>query len=123
MKNENRLIGEFMGWNYSKSGNTARMNAKDPRSSPYRLKDIQFDTSWNWLMPVVEKIESIEEKDDNRIITKWVHILGKGCIIEIDKGFTPDIIVCSEFNNPMSKIEATYLAVIEFIKLYNKNKK
>lgn len=54
-KELNRLIGEFMGWKYSKKGTTASQ-CINGKWSPRRLKDIQFDTSWDWLMPVWQKI-------------------------------------------------------------------
>lgn len=67
----------------------------------------KFHSSWDWLMPVVEKIEGI--------------------------GFTINITTCTVYINNFedsfkqiigtsdsySKIEAVYNAVIEFIKFYN----
>lgn len=50
----NRLIAEFDGWKYSKSGKTVRKGG--PYTSPYRLTDIKFHSSWDQLMPVAKKI-------------------------------------------------------------------
>ncbi len=81
MKADNELIAEFMG--YRPAVEDISINA--------------YDTSWDWLMPVVEKIEGLgyfySDSDGERI--QVTNIQGK------------------------SKIEATYKAVVEFIKWYN----
>lgn len=59
-------------------------------------KGLKYHSSWDWLMPVVEKIENTFNVD-SAILTK-------------STVFNNQVIVAS------SKIEATYLAVIEFIK-------
>jgi hypothetical protein len=75
----NKLIAEFMGYDRG-------------------VSDLMgYDTSWDWLIPVVEKIKRAK------------FILEFGCRI------LPD-------NEGRSKIEATYKAVVEFIKWYNENK-
>ena len=52
MKN-NKLIAEFMGHRYAKNRNAHE-------SSDYYYEDIELEyhTSWDWLMPVIEKIEN-----------------------------------------------------------------
>lgn len=60
---DNKLIADFMG--YRVFGNKCR------KPMPYSLKGwlvddiapMQFHTSWDWLMPVVEKIEKLEVGD------------------------------------------------------------
>ena len=71
------------------------------------LQTPTYDTSWDWLMPVVEKIEIIEWEGKSFEF----YIVGKGCFLN-DKPPTT-------FGE--TKIEATYKAVVEFIKWYNKN--
>lgn len=78
------------------------------------IRDIQFHKSWSLLMPVVEKIESI---------SSYFEITFKECKVWKTNG------VAREPENEIlfwiqgkSKIGATYKAVIEFIKYYNKNK-
>lgn len=71
--------------------------------------DLKFHTSWDWLMPVVEKIESLGYIVS--LTNKACHILMNGKTL---------------FDKPMqfissTKIEATYNAVIEFINWYNSN--
>jgi hypothetical protein len=78
---DNKLIAEFMGAEYTGT----------------RVKD--YDTSWDWLMPVVLKCkESVDYcSDDNAL--KYHHIE-------------------DEMLSQLS-IEDTYNAVVEFIKEYN----
>lgn len=85
----NTLISVFMG------GKTAIIHHN------------QYHSSWNELMPVVEKIE----KDTSY----RVEIAFSGCII--DKENEPNCI--GELEN--TKIKSTYKAVVEFIKWYNEN--
>ncbi len=86
----NKLIAEFMG-------DISSMNAKVSFSKNCGVNDLQYHTSWDWLMPVVESIfERLDSRDDSAN--------------EIKKG----MLVCSRNN--------TYKAVVEFINQYNKNK-
>jgi len=68
---------------------------------------LHFDTSWEWLMPVVEKIESLGYS---------VEIVKHICRIALDEHTS---IVISE-NIP--KIEAIYQAAVQFIEWYNEQK-
>jgi hypothetical protein len=70
-------------------------------------KSAMYDRDWNWLMPVVEKIESINYK---------VVIQNNSCSIEM---IILDDIFCQSEN---SKIEAVYKACVELIKWYNRQK-
>ncbi len=79
---DNKLIAEFMGYDLDKL-------------MPTIVNNLRYDTSWDWLMPVVESIfERLDSRDDSAN--------------EIKKG----MLVCSRNN--------TYKAVVEFIKQYNK---
>ena len=102
---DNKLIAEFMGVDIHEFV----MNGG---------KKWEYHSSWDWLMPVVEKIENIVEP-----ITK------KKYNIRINQGFFTEIFVSSgrEDDFRISKSantrrEATYKAVVEFIKWYNKEK-
>ena len=94
---ENKLIAEFMG-----------SNLNGLESWQYE-EELQYHTSWDWLMPVVDKIEEEgysfemnkqEDGDFQCLITKGYDI--------IHQKFAD----CS--------IDATYDAVVEFIKQLNK---
>ena len=106
----NELIAEFMGWSIQ----------KDPTErffghyfTPERIKHekLFFDSDWNWLMEVVNKISALY----NRFMYK------------ADEGQHYCEIWCYDGNEVAKEIEifgdtaieAHYIAVIEFIKWYN----
>ena len=76
----------------------------------------QYHSSWDWLMPVVEKIESLGYVTQiwglwNKNYTYSFSITQKGNLnIQVGRGISDH-----------SKIESVYTGVIEFINWYNKN--
>jgi len=106
----NKLIAEFMGIVYPKLNNVIVID-----NVVIKENELQYDTSWGWLMPVVEKIEE-ELEEEFRVV-----ILEHECSIhqktEDQKLQTAFQCVVERFAT--SKIEATYDAVVEFIKQYN----
>ena len=98
----NKLIAEFMGLETSNGLVFQDANTKEFHS-------IKYHESWDWLMPVVEKIESLGytfEKNFQRIDKDWQCLIVKG-----------NDILYQEFNTD-SRI-ACYQVVVEFIKQYN----
>lgn len=95
---DNEIIAEFMGMeDYQEMGEYVTPN---------------YDSDWNELMKVVDKIEEDEKYD--------VMILQYGTIIRNQRGV--DIVnnvANISFDN---KREHTYQALIEFIKQHNQNK-
>lgn len=76
-----------------------------------------YHKDWNWLMNVVEKIESLDCVIDFKITIEYVEIIarmGKGIVF---KNCIFDIDYCT------TKREAIYNACVEFIKWYNKQNK
>lgn len=71
-------------------------------------EDLIFHLDWNWLMEVVEKIESLGFFFE--IKRNWVKITKKREIRVI------------RWEQDKNKIEATYNACVEFIKWYNQQK-
>ncbi len=69
-----------------------------------------YSTDWNWLMPVVEKIESLEY--DVEIGTTYVRIARSD-----DSGFGLDEWICAP------KIEEVFNACVEFAKWYKNQPK
>lgn len=58
----NKIIAQFDGiieYNSSLGCDTLVLNADTQYREIYRLPELQYHNSWGWLMPVVEKIESI----------------------------------------------------------------
>lgn len=95
----NSLIAEFMGFQHTTLGwydaEETLVNAENDNT----FDELKFKTDWNWLMPVVEKTTCMHEfqEDYPSNSTFW------------------------ELYNQVS-IEATYKAVVDFIKWYNKQK-
>tara|TARA_R110001606_G_scaffold53872_1_gene132536 strand:- start:155 stop:496 length:342 start_codon:yes stop_codon:yes gene_type:complete len=76
---------------------------------------LQYHTSWDWLMPVVEKIECTTiDNDDNS--DNFFNVMIEVFECNINGG---EICICESGN---TKREATYNAVVEFINEHNKNK-
>lgn len=109
MQENNKLIAEFMGWyclnEYARH---------ETHGSTISYKDMQYHTSWDWLMPVVEKIERM-----GCIVEIWLS-LGKGCKIVKGSFKKPINTIANTENN--STILAVYEAVVEFITWHNANK-
>lgn len=119
----NKLIAQFMGGklNGELSFRIAQNDIFIPNCGVVRWDTVEtgkgpvikYHESWDWLMPVVEKIESIENYS-----------------VDITKGYTR-IFICLNtedryrhgnqiaYCSILNKIEATYIAVIKFIKWYN----
>lgn len=126
IEKNNRMIAEFMGVKpkmespdvYTYSDGVFFMCREN---NPEKVMDaiagyVKYHTSWDWLMPVVEKIESFQdgkEGDAMRCHLYDVEIRQHSCIIES---------VGIEMLGFHSKIEATYFAIVAFIEWYNENK-
>lgn len=100
---DNKLIAEFMGIkSYEASGYTNFVYSEDNHRTEV---DLAYHDSWNWLMPVVEKIESDERYD--------VDILQYGTRIRDNQKEIVTNVADISFN---SKIDHTYDAVVRFLK-------
>ena len=85
--NNNKLIAEFMGYEV-KHG-----KCYSPKYNDGTIAPMQFDKSWDWLMPVVQKVSSL--CDEPCELDNMKHALLTG------------------------DIESVYDDVVEFIKQYN----
>ena len=108
----NKLIAEFMGMSYDYHGQPNKYwELTDEQSfasnNPYpQDRHLNFHTSWNWLMEVVERIEALGYS---------VQPLFNSCYIAKKEGYTYKIKV----EQQDKKIDAVYNACVEFIKWYN----
>jgi predicted TIM-barrel fold metal-dependent hydrolase len=107
MKTNNELIAEFMGLPLTKQ---ELEFSGDRKFKTVPFQKWKYHESWDWLMPVVEKIESLGfiftiHSDAGYIGKHWY------------KGNIPHFGNVSE-----NKITATYNVVIQFINWYNENK-
>ena len=98
---ENKLIAEFMGAKFNDEGFAKITKITHNGAEVLKLKedDFEYDFSWDWLMPVVERIKDIE-------------YTRRGYDDEMDK--INNVLTCD------LRIENLYNAVVEFIKEYNK---
>lgn len=111
----NKLIAEFMG-------NVGRNALAHEFQSSMGLPKKYYHTSWDWLMPVVEKINKwgVKTEMSNKISTtndKWVFFKITYYAERLQNG---KHIIRAEGDN---YIQATHKAVVEFIKWYNKQSK
>lgn len=59
MKN-NKLIAEFMGMTYGDPNNDSVMIQTTPQGNEVvPIESMEYHTSWDWLMPIIDKIESL----------------------------------------------------------------
>ena len=82
-------------------------------------ENFKFHSSWIWLMPVVEKIESIHDDFHGYF---GVHICSNSCVIQGTNLRTdPENFHQAYFSEHYgdNKIQATWLAVVSFIKWWN----
>jgi hypothetical protein len=92
----NRLIAEFMNYNLEIVNNEVYFTHDDMLES-LSDEELHYDTDWNWLMEVVEKIEKVGKTEFK-------------FSVEFEKV------------KLSSNIESVYNACIEFVKWYNENK-
>ena len=105
---ENKLIAEFMGMQHTDIGWYDNEETLQLQNNTF--DELQFHTSWNWLMPVVEKIESLGYEFfivENRV--------------EVSHNTDHSIETIIDFTFHGGKRGATYRGVVEFINQYNKN--
>lgn len=105
----NKLIAEFMGWNIDNPSTLpTNLHQEEETQGFWELK---FDTDWNWLMGVVEKINTSD-------YTVEIHSMDT----RIYNNNTGKIIFQSECKwQTYELLNSVYEAVVEFIKWYNKN--
>ena len=134
----NKLIAEFMGqwnvhdtngyWECSNCGEqwSAMMGENElPQIHSECLPDLilhaKYHTSWDWLMPVVEKIEEIAMEEVKGVYKvhrfRVIFNFTQAEITDMSTGMTVG------YGDTGMKLESTYEAVVEFINWYNKNKK
>ena len=105
---DNKLIANF--YNLQVIGNEIDVPFR-PNLQCFRENELKYHSSWDWLMPVVLKINTMDNFDYS------VKIFTMDCQIENSKG---EIIArCECKYNPDELINSVWEAVVEFIKWYN----
>lgn len=123
---ENKLIAEFCGaiaipdmwpqdWFFYDCSKIMNMlPAQEPDVTILCAKDFKYHSSWDWLMPVVEKIESVNTCSYN--LVQHAHF----CFIS-DTSMQDNSIIIRATGK--SRIDATYSCVVKFILWYNTQNK
>ena len=121
---DNQLIAEFMGLSVTNNivNCTENIRSHNERClSGYNISQARYDSSWDWLMPVVEKITSIpllDNLNECNYIYFGFDYEDNSHYVNLYHGEDSQI----NGNSKVNKIEAVYEAVVKFIKWYNKNK-
>lgn len=132
----NKLIAEFMGAYYCNDDRNAYpdgywMCSDEFIELPYNINDFKFHSSWDWLMSVVEQIENINIRYNGYDFPKvkfqgdhveiFAYATYRGTSFYWKKWYS----LTGTFNNHVhqvdTKIEAVWLAVVEFLKWYKNN--
>ena len=112
---DNKLIAEFMELPFKMRDEETKLYYKvceipyplqrEHLESTYEEINLKYHTSWDWLMPVVEKMNTTELCDEYDKSLDYLEWLSHSTthLVNMD-------------------INATYNAVVEFINRYNKNK-
>ncbi len=103
MEKNNKLIAEFMGnpTIFNPIHDATLYQVKEQSNMTYHIDELEYHTSWDWLMPVVEQCL---EKHNNLIDGRYV----------ID---TPYSLIAQALQ--AVSLKETYNAVVEFIKDQN----
>lgn len=106
---DNKIIAEFMELETEtfSSGIVNYYHQDIAEGSFFDEYELSYNLSWDWLMPVVDKIESLRDANGNayRFTIDMCNAQIEGTHIEILGG--------------SHKIDTTYKAVVEFIKMHN----
>ena len=101
MKENNKLIAEFMGMENERHSDGRYLFTTDIdelKGTDTRFwEELYFNVSWDWLMPVVRKCKESVSYEDSILY----HNIEDALLSRIDR-------------------EDTYIAVVEYIKWYNK---
>lgn len=121
----NILLSEFLGWK------TDEVEVIAPKSleviipfetvkgffttSVFKYDELKFHNDWNWLMLVVDKIESIEMHDGRTFTVDFY----RDSVLIFEYGLTNNELIYTEGSG---RRENLYNACVEFVKWYNENK-
>jgi len=126
MKNleNNKLIAEFMGLDELGRYVPTKLLPSIKYGlfqGIFEIEETEFHISWDWLMPVVDKIEKLNFEINGVVSSVDINIIYGDCIIQDEDGLG-ELYIYKHSNESGNKLESVYRAVVEFIKWYNKNK-
>ena len=129
MKDKNKLIADFMGlipidnqdelsWYYVEDEVYFNNDFRYNNQIEYTTSDmLPYKESWDWLMPVVEKIQHLDNEFEVNVNFK-IELTGA-----VELYINHKRVFGMTAFEVGTLIDAVYEAIIEFIKWYNKNKK
>ena len=127
-KQELELVAEFVGRRGKEKKNLFTFIGASvllDGDTWYTIEQAKFHEDWNWLMPVVEKIEKmcLHKKGANpKGYSISVMIDGDYCRIQTNAATVNDPCYFARIVTDKSKIQCVFEAVCQFIEWYNKNK-
>ena len=74
----------------------------------YHINQAKYNSSWDWLMPIVTKIESLSVVVQFEIHTTIIKITAVGFMLDLP------------IHHGETKLSTTYKSVLSFIRWYNK---
>jgi hypothetical protein len=116
IKDSNILIAKFMGMKSHDQDSSVLLKMTKQGNEVVLLRELQYHSSWSWLMPVVEKINSILYRTD---LFKFTMTIDPNTCSVYDNEFDIEVV---DLSNAGTFIELVYLAVVESIILFNENK-
>mgnify|MGYP003644607302 CR=1 FL=1 len=123
IEESNKLIAEFLGMQKTDIGwfdNEGSLSQYIYDETGGNCHDyLLFDKDWNWIIPVVEKIESL--KINGKYFIPYIDIRGSNCTIykKVRHGLPEPWFRASDITPSGNKIQGVYITILEFIKWYN----
>lgn len=127
----NKLIGEFM-YPSAKKDFDAIPDSGDVDESYFQIAKmmmivgdynlLKYHSSWDWLMPVIERMKFIDDHQDDFFEDYYSINFKMEFFYGVELWINKERLFLQTAFGEDQLIEATYSAVIEFIKWYNKNK-
>lgn len=115
----NEIIAKFMGLHFHKVGWVDSTHI----DGNYECKELKYNYSWDWLMPVIEKIESLwigHSQPRCKIEGTYCQISHSGGYYAKNSNLKKDNQLGGEcYPNNYTKLENTYRMVVEFIQWHN----
>lgn len=99
MEKTNKLIAEFMGMNIHHNDKSMMVKSTSQGNEVVPIDSLEYDSSWDWLIPVIEKIQ--DKHLENPELDYW----------SVD-----------EIRLAIPNIQQVYYLLVEFIKEYNDGK-
>jgi hypothetical protein len=126
----NKLCAEFLNWSYGHPDKSeTRWSTDWFDNNGVRHSHLQFDSDYNWIMEVIEKIQNIRREVKEYGVLEWfeVHLYSHGCLIKSGlnhaDGETKSPYYYSNSVWKSNCKEAVVQAIWEFLNWYNEQSK